>query len=256
MIDQKIRIVIARYNEDLEWLYNLLLKNKYISATIYNDGEEIIIPNNVHTQIEVLEGDHIPCEPTKYLTYIITHWNTPPDERLVFLQGDPLYHNPTLLRVFDYIEQWDEHYQNLTLYPHPPEKKWGCSKEIENGTAPNITVFADDARVWCDTDMDEHFTGSYYYDDWVTNTLLYNKSELTVSSMCSVYGITKPSGSLFKTYSAMFATNWKALKKHPIEVWYNVYNFIVYGNRYTTDMSQKYRACITEYMWSVLLDKR
>jgi len=39
-----------------------------------------------------------------------------------------------------------------------------------------------------------------------------------------------------------FATNWKALKKHPIEVWYNVYNFIVYGNRYTTDMSQKYRA--------------
>ncbi len=249
-----IQIIVARYNENIQWLYTLLQKNQRILATIYNDGDYIDVPSELRERIIVKTGDHVPCEPTKYTQYILENWDQEDNEEdvlLVFLQGDPLYHNPTMLRVFDYIDKWDKNYQNLTLYPHPPCTRWGCSKNIEDGTAPNITYFANDARVWCDTNMDDNFNGSYFYDVWIKE-LLENRN-ITISNVCNTLGFVKPNGNIPKSYSAMFATSWTRIKKHPSNVWQNLHNFVIKGCDTTRNMSQKYRACIVEYMWAVLL---
>jgi len=247
----KIHIIIARYKEDIEWLFKILNKHENITTTIYNDGDFIKIPIELEERIIIKNGDHIPCEPTKYTSYIIENWDKSNNDILVFLQGDPIYHNPSTIQLFDYVNQWNRDYQNMTLYPHPPSVGWGCSKEIENGTAPNITYFADDARVWCDTNMDDNFNGAYYYDNWLKE--LFGNRNIAVSSICNTLGVKKMNNNIPKAYSAMFATSWNTIKRHSINVWHNLHNFVIDGDDITRDMSQKQRACIIEYMWAVLL---
>ena len=252
MLSKGGHIVVARHREDLQWLFEILRNHNNFSATVYNDGDEIGVPQELNERICIKHGDRVPCEPTKYTRYIIDNWDCSNDDVLVFLQGDPLYHNPTITRLFDHVDRWNANYQNLTLYPHPPSVGWGCSKEIENGTAPNITWFADDARVWCDTNMGEDFNGSYYVDNWTTDCLIGNRN-ITVSNVCNTLGLEKPHGNILKAYSAMFATCWDAIKKHPKSVWHNVEDFVIKGYSTTGSMTQKERACIIEYMWAVLL---
>lgn len=249
-----VHIIVARYKENLQWLFSILKVHANICATVYNDGDSFTIPNELQSRITVEKGDHIPCEPTKYTSYILSNWDKPhqnPDEVLVFLQGDPVFHNPTLLQVFDYVDQWNTQYQNLTLFPLPPSWNWGCAHEIQNGTAPYITNFAPDARVWNDIEMNDNFEGLYFKDvRWLYELFGHNK--LTVSKLCREWGIQKPDH-ILKTYAAMFATNWYRIQQHPKRVWEMVDEFVKYGNESTKEMNQKSRACIIEYMWSVLL---
>lgn len=246
-----LHIVIARYREDLGWLFSILRNHRTVLATVYNDGDDFDVPSDLEARVCVKPGDRVPAEPTKYLDYILAHWDCPTDETLVFLQGDPVYHNPTIGELFRYAGQWNKNYQNLTLFPHPPPF-WGCSQQIDNGTAPNITAFGADARVWCDTHMDEHFRGEYFKDEqWVRE--LFGQNNLTLTDMCQECGIRKPCGNILKTYSSMFATNWKHIQRHPKEVWLRTHHFVTEGNRKTCHLTQKDRACIIEYMWSVLL---
>jgi hypothetical protein len=68
------KIVIARYNEDINWL-NSELKN----CIIYNKGERLNIDNEIML-------DNIGRESHTYLHYIITNYNNLPDV-LVFTQA-------------------------------------------------------------------------------------------------------------------------------------------------------------------------
>ena len=249
-----IHIIVARYNENLEWLYNILTNHTNITAIIYNDGEQIDLPVKMKERIVIKEGDRVPCEPTKYMRYILDNWDNYDNTitHLVFCQGDPIYHNPTFVELFHDVNRWNISYQNLTLYPHPPSTGWGCSREIENGTAPNITYFSNKARTWCDTDMDDHFKASFYADqDWLNQ--FYIENNITVSRMCNKIGILKPSGSIPKTYAAMFSTSWDRIRKHPRKVWENVHDLVKTGDIDLIHFSQKVRACFIEYMWAVLL---
>lgn len=246
-----IHIIVARYQENLDWLFYLVDKHSNIKSTIYNDGEKIDIPSHLRDRIFEEKGDKVPCEPTKYIQYILEHWDDHvKDDRIVFLQGDPLYHNPTLIQVFDHIVKWDRDYQNLTLFPHP-YSWWGCANEIATGTAPYITRFAYNAAVWHDVNMDDFFQGSYFKDHWLVD-LVRESHGTTVTELCNEWGIVRPDNVL-KTYSAMFATNWKHIQRHPKSVWEKVKQFVISGNDKTMSMTQKKRACIIEYMWSVLL---
>lgn len=245
-------VVVARYQESLDWLFTLLREHENICTTVYNDGGALDIPIDVKDRIEIKEGDHVPCEPTKYTTYILENWDRPTDDIVIFLQGDPLYHNPTLPQVFHYMDQWNKHYQNLTLYPHPPHTHWGCAKEIEARTAAGVTCFADNACVWCDPNMDDRFYGEHFKDEaWVKQ--LFEANSITLTGMCETLGISKPEGAIPKAYAAMFATSWEAIKRHPKDVWLRAHNYVLHG---TEQLSQKHRACVMEYMWAVLLHQQ
>jgi hypothetical protein len=104
----KCDIVVAHYNESLEWI-DKLPKNKIRKVFVYSKGEECSrttenLPN-------------IGREAHTYLHHIITSYENLP-EAVIFLQGDPLAHMPldALLSFFDNLSVRD-HTSNLADYP-------------------------------------------------------------------------------------------------------------------------------------------
>jgi len=87
-------IVVARYNEDLDWIY------PYRDCVIvYNKGLDDIegFSNVIKLTNEGREGD-------TYLHYMIDNYDKLPD-RITFLQGETLTHNDTLLFGLDNYEK-------------------------------------------------------------------------------------------------------------------------------------------------------
>jgi hypothetical protein len=76
------KIIVARYNESLDWL-------KYPNAIIYNKGPTLF--DNATSQNKIIELPNIGREGHTYLTYIIDNYDTLPDY-VVFFQGDPIFH--------------------------------------------------------------------------------------------------------------------------------------------------------------------
>lgn len=253
----KLHFVIARHVEDLTWLWDILIENKDWEATIYNDGPMFLIlryfQEELLSRIHIFKGDNVPCEPTKYIRFIIDNYENETTQKIVFLQGNPLYHNPTLLDVLKNVAEWNCTYQNLTLFPHPPP--WGCADAILNGEAPGAQKFTHGGMVWSDPDMDNEFQGSYHKDGFV-NELRNQANGVTVQDLCSLFGVTFDKGTnikrVQKTYAAMFSTNWETLVKLSLDQWQNIHTFMIHGdNMFTKNMSQKGRACLLEYMWPI-----
>lgn len=84
------QIVIARYKENIEWLNHIKLQNQYIS--IYNKyykDEGNFLPN-------------VGREAHTYLHYIIENYDNL-KEYTVFLQGDPVPHNPQIINQINFF---------------------------------------------------------------------------------------------------------------------------------------------------------
>ena len=79
---EKIDLVVARYNESVDWL-NEIDASKY-NILLYNKGVD-----NVELQTAKLEN--YGREAQTYLHYITTNYNTIPNG-VIFLQGDPFPH--------------------------------------------------------------------------------------------------------------------------------------------------------------------
>jgi len=99
----KHTIVVARYNEDLDWIYPYR-----DSVIIYNKGLDDIIgfPNVIKLKNVGREGD-------TYLYHIINNYDNFSD-RVTFLQGETLAHNDTLLFGLDNYEKMSD-FQPLGL---------------------------------------------------------------------------------------------------------------------------------------------
>ena len=97
-----LHIVIARYNESLDWLDTCLTPQQRRSVWIYNKG-----PDSVSSQIKTLPN--VGREAHTYLTYIIENYDNLP-ERVYFLQGDPFPHlqfEPSFDMVQTWFRAWD-----------------------------------------------------------------------------------------------------------------------------------------------------
>jgi hypothetical protein len=239
--------VVARYREDISWLFNVLQTREHWRATVYNDGDTLNVPVDVCDRVCVFKGDGIPVESTKYLRFILDNYDTCDcSERLIFTQADPIYHNSTFLEVLNHTDKWNVNFQNLCFCIYPPP--WGCAAQILDGSAPNITHFSEDARVWCDPDMDDLFNGSYFYDPVMKD---YNV-HTCVSKLCCEWGVDVPE-KVDKCFAALFSTNWNTIRRTSFISWQCILDFNLHGNRDTSHMTQKMRACILESMWAVLL---
>lgn len=246
-----IHFIIARYQEKVDWLFDIFrTQTQPMHATIYNDGGEIIVPFEMTCMVDIVKGDKIPCEPTKYIKYILDNYECikQSNDTFVFLQGDPLYHNPTLPNCFKHIDKWDNIYQNLALYAHPPP--WGCAHAIITGKAPNVTTWANDAMVWHDI-MKDDLQGEYFYDPfWVH---LHTKKDINIPYFALYFGFTKPH-TMKKSVAACFATSSSAISQIPKCTWQKLHDFVQFGCSKTSGFSQKTRAVYMEYLWAVILE--
>lgn len=84
----KNHLVIARYNENLEWL-NFIDNNIY-DIYIYNKGDSIKLNSNLNN-IVIINIINIGRESHTYLYHIINHYNNLP-EKIIFTQGHPFDH--------------------------------------------------------------------------------------------------------------------------------------------------------------------
>ena len=103
-----MNIVIAHYNESLEWLSTCLAPVQRRSVWIYTKGPDPIRVDGVpDSQIKTLPN--VGRESHTYLTHIIENWDNLP-ERVYFLQGDPFPHlefQPSFEMVQRWFRAWD-----------------------------------------------------------------------------------------------------------------------------------------------------
>lgn len=101
-------IVVCRYNESLDWLKNL--NKEYI---IYNKGDD-----NLPSWIKkVHKIENISFEEYAYLKFLVDYYDKIPD-RVTFLQGNSITHNPDILQLLDLEDKYSE-VQPLSAYYSP-----------------------------------------------------------------------------------------------------------------------------------------
>lgn len=129
-----IEIVIARYKENLDWVFKIPEEYKII---IYNKGgnsEELnyLLKNNKNIIIRELEN--IGRESHTYLTHIINNYKNLSD-KIIFTQGNPIEHNHDFIKLLKLYKQFDS-IQPLSAYyiknekeVLPPEKNLQAMKK-------------------------------------------------------------------------------------------------------------------------------
>lgn len=248
MSNEEHHLVIARYQESLNWLYELLRLYPNIKAYIYNDGPDIIVPQDLSYRIIIKLGDKIPAESTKYMQYILDNYsNQNKNTRVTFLQADPIYHSPDFFKLFECVNLWDDNYQNLCLYGHPPP--WLCASDILNNNIENIKYIGK-GRIWSDI-MKISFHGIIRPDEFINQL----DSNITIPYMCSCLDIkdVNPYKCHIKAYAACFSTSWNRIYSLDKSLWSRIINFVDTGeNTLAYSASQKTRAIYMEYMWSVI----
>ena len=99
-----ITIVVARYNEKVEWVN--ALKNDNVNVNIYNKGEKLEDDSLEHSYNEI-QLNNVGREGHTYYKHICDNYDNLTDYT-VFLQGNPFDHSPNLI-------------DNLHKYIHHPE---------------------------------------------------------------------------------------------------------------------------------------
>jgi len=89
-------IVVARYNEKIEWTKN------FSNVIIYNKGE-----NNLDCSYHQIFLDNVGREGHTYYKYICDNYDNLPDY-VIFLQGRPFDHSPNIIsNLHKYIDNID-----------------------------------------------------------------------------------------------------------------------------------------------------
>lgn len=100
-----MKIVVARYNEDITWT------NQFSNVVIYNKGQPV---NTDHQQIAL---DNVGREAHTYLKHICDNYDNL-DNYTVFLQGNPFDHSPNVIENlkmysndtsnvnFEFLSEW------------------------------------------------------------------------------------------------------------------------------------------------------
>lgn len=234
---REVIIVVARYKEDLTWLRHLLNLHPTYRAIVHNDGPDLQMDL---TSITVIKGDQFPCESTKYIASLkeFSKFDIKDDIQIVFLQGDAVYHNPTLILCFPFPTC---DYQNLSLWGHPPP--WtGCGHLIEVPVGQGFE--AHDM-------MDNRMCGMLFDDPfWKT----FANKAISVSYLCNLFGVPIPNFPVKKSFAACFGTRLSKIKTIHETTWNKINDFLTLGCPYTKHCTVKDRAIYMEYFWAVLFD--
>lgn len=103
-------LIIARYNESLNWAYTRA--ELFETIFIFNKGHDIVVPPNV-TNAELHSLPNVGREADTYFHFLTSFYRfikTRPDDVFIFLQGNPFDVAPSILQD---IEQLSE----TTSYP-------------------------------------------------------------------------------------------------------------------------------------------
>jgi len=246
----KNHIIISRYNENLNWV-NELLKHKWIhKIIIYNKGNEIINKFN-DSRIVIYNVQNLGREGGTYLDYIINNYYDLPTN-LWFTQADPFEHSPDFLHFFE--EKIKNKYiikpiQSLTIRWKkecniPPEHY------IKNNNCYNIDKYRC-IDYFIKSDNLQVIGHSNFNDGGISNLYknFYNiyKNNNIFEYLCDRINIKKPQKIIKFIYSACFFVKKKSILRYPKEVYIKLKHFLL-----ETDAQGSIQGYILERFWPYL----
>lgn len=96
-----MKIIIARYNEDISWIK--YLNKEFKDILIYNKGLSLNIPNEIMMENVGREGH-------TFYKYIYDHYDEL-DDYTIFLQGNPFDHLPNTISIINNIIHYKKQFK-------------------------------------------------------------------------------------------------------------------------------------------------
>ena len=219
-----ISLIIARYNEDIDWVnaYNDI-------AIIYNKGNHNINSSFNH----IINIDNIGREGHTYLYHIINNYNNL-SQRVIFTQADPFIHNDTLLFGIDNynnfidVQPLGRHYAKDII---PPNIILSNNIIITNYGLEYLVIKVNKNLDYCN---------EYYFDDSGISNIIksYNnrfnncKSLIENFLIRSNFPYTKQINKIRYTWCGLFSVIKEKIIKYNISIYYNLLNELIsYDNQ-------------------------
>lgn len=228
-----INLIVSRYDEDLNWVNEIVNNNLIHSIFIFNKGKEIIT-SFTNKKIKVFSSINIGREGGTYLDYIINNYYSLP-ENLIFTQAFPFEHNEKFL---EFLKD-----DNIPLYYNkdflPLTKQWKVSanippqKFVKHNNSYNIGNL--ELIKYFVRDFDQQTIGhSSFYDKHVQNKYKeFKKIYKTINkteTICNFIGIKKSKHIIPICWSACFYVKSKQIIRHPKEVYIKLRDFLYNSN--------------------------
>lgn len=228
MSKNKIEIVVARYNENLDWL-KLLPKN--FKITVYNKGlDDIDVPS--------IKLPNVGRESHTYLQHIISNYDNLSD-KTIFCQGDSIFHNPDFIELvknykdFEPVQPLASYFWKEGVPPYyisiPPVFILDSTKNL----------YIKDCHIHVEY-LDNDFIAKYpyYYPDlYFKKFITVNKKSYNVNNilqfnidrfMLKNVDISK----LIPTcYAGLIAVNRDVIRENSIDFYNNIKSILIYDVR-------------------------
>lgn len=129
MNPESTTLVIARHEEDLEWITEV---PPHFKVIVYNKGTLIPSLSALERADAIIPRDNVGRESETYLHHLQTHPDDP-NGWTVFCQGDPFGHSPDFLDLLKQQSEWKD-VQPLSIQWHehlsiPPRQLLDCDED-------------------------------------------------------------------------------------------------------------------------------
>lgn len=202
-------IVICRYNEDVNWIYNLLDQFNWIQKIkIFNKGETL---NIIHPKVFIENVKNIGREGETYLSFIINNYNHLP-ENIWFLQANPFDHSPdfTYLLTIEAIKNYNYDFQPLSYY---------YNKTVYNPINDKSSyILGNKVIQYCVDKNTQQIEGVHKHFDREHQKKVERLGNDYIDNLCNKINIEKPKQIIPFTWGALFYVNKEKLIQYSVEV--------------------------------------
>lgn len=217
-------IVIARYKENIDWIFDLLKSQSWIhKVIIYNKGPPIELNKNIK-KVKIVDDQNVGREGKTYLDFIIDNYDELSENKSYtwFLQANPFDHSPDLFNLLhiNSVSKYNPYFQTLSCQyiPNFP-KNTQKDKRFNINNNKIINYYIDKTTQQC-VDCHEFFDNKHdekvqYLDQYIQNT----QHDCYIDYMCKECGINTPKKIIGYSWAALFCVHSALITQHNVNVY-------------------------------------
>ena len=252
----KTEIVVARYNENLDWLKEIK-KSKDLKITVYNKGKDDI-------DVPFISLPNIGRESHTYLYHIINNYDNLADQT-IFCQGNPIFfHSPDFINLINKHRKKFQPVQPLSL------RYWAEDEAPHYESNPPIPTIEATKNLWFDKKSRVHV--EYMNNDFVT-IYPYHYMDININNLIkkfkSSYGIDNPlkfNIERFRlkdvdldylipfSYAGILSVNKEAILENSVDFYNNIMSILIYDIRNFTANKKMDHGLFLERLWLVIFN--
>jgi len=241
-------IIIARYNENVDWLMKLIYKYSWIQEIIIfnkgiNDFSDIIKNSN---KIKIIQKKNIGRESDTYLSYIIDNYFNLP-KYIWFVQGSPFDHSP------DFIDLLSENSINYYIHKEFQSLTWRYDDNLPMNIESDKRFYINNNRIinyYIDIESQQTVEAHSFYDSMHAIKVDYLNKKTPkpynnyLEYMCGISKLPLPKKIISYCWSAIFYLNSNSILKNKLETYKKLREILL-----SEDEQGGYQGYILERMW-------